>query len=499
MSLRLRLFLLVAGLVSLLVVGQIVLVRALEARIDADVTAVAVQVGEDLLSGFAFEHEGDGERQVTRGMVWLQERRTAGAGPAPDDAAVGGRTGDGTERDATAPPGQRQRFEWRIEENLELHGEPTPQQLEQARRLFGRSIGRRELFPLQLPPGAERSVSLLPDGTGHVVVYNGPTPAAKIRVPAQRVTSSVDRFGSQIVAGTLALFVLGLVAAAVLAHRTTRPLEALAGAARRVGAGELGVAVEHRRRDEIGEAIGAFNAMSARLAELDRENRRLSESQHLSELAEVARGFAHTLRNPLNALGLAVERLAGESDPERAEELSERCRRQIRRIDGGLRSFLALASAPAAQAEPIDLAALAREVALEALQDAAGRVGIDVEADGPVPLRAVTAEVKAVLQALVVNAGEASPDGARVLVRVAAADGRARVEVLDAGTGVAPEVAGRLFAPHVTTKPHGSGMGLYLVERLVTSRYDGAVRLSPREPRGTCAVVELADRREENG
>jgi len=493
-SLRLRLFLLVAGLVSLLVVGQIALVRALEARIDADVTAVAVQVGQDLLSGFAFEREGDGNRQVTRGMVWLQERRPSGQGATEAAPEI---EGDAIAPDGVAP---RSRFEWRIEENLQFRGRPTPEQLEEAGRLFGRSIVRRELFPLQLPPGSDSAVSLLPDGSGHVVVYNGANPAAKIRVPAQRVTSSVDRFGSQIVAGTLALFVLGLVAAAVLAHRTTRPLEALAGAARRVGAGELGVAVENRRRDEIGEAITAFNAMSARLAELDRENRRLSESQHLSELAEVARGFAHTLRNPLNTLGLAIERLAGESDPERADELSDRCRRQIRRIDGGLRSFLALASAPAAQAEPIDLAALAREVALEALQDAAGRVGIEVEADGPVPIRAVAAEVKAVLQALVVNAGEASPDGARVVVRIAAADrGRARVEVVDEGAGIAPEVAERLFSPHVTTKPHGSGMGLYLVERLVTSRYDGSVRLEPREPHGTQATVELADRREENG
>jgi signal transduction histidine kinase len=251
----------------------------------------------------------------------------------------------------------------------------------------------------------------------------------------------------------------------------------------------------------VGAAVAAFNAMSGRLAELDRENRRLADAEHLSELGEVARGLAHTLRNPLNALGLAVERLAEERDDARAAELAEGCRRQIRRLDASLRSFLALASAPAAAAEPVDLATLAREVALEAAQDAAGRVRVEVDAPEPVALPGVGAELKAALQALVVNACEASPDDGRVVLRVRRDGGaddapveRARIEVEDEGAGIAPEVAARLFAPHVTTKPHGSGMGLFLAHRLAGSRYGGSLELTARSPRGTRAVLRLARR-----
>jgi signal transduction histidine kinase len=235
--------------------------------------------------------------------------------------------------------------------------------------------------------------------------------------------------------------------------------------------------------------------MSARLAELDRENRRLAENERLSELGEVARGLAHTLRNPLNALGLSIEELAAGGEPGRAAELAESSRRQIRRMDGALRSFLALASAPAAEPEPVDLAALAREVALEALQDAGGRVRIEVEAAEPIVIAAVAAEAKAIVQALVVNACEASPSGGRVTVQVGRdEDGRARLRVEDEGPGVAAAVRDRLFAPHVTTKPHGSGMGLFLARRLAAGRYGGEIALADRPAGGAAFEAVLGDR-----
>ncbi len=339
-------------------------------------------------------------------------------------------------------------------------------------------------------------MTLLPGEGREIVFVRGTQPARRIQVPNAPVASTLGRFGSELLFGSLALLLVGLLATALLIHRATLPLDELATAARRVGAGELGVEVPVRRPDEIGAALEAFNAMSARLADLDRENRRLAESEHLSELGEVARGLAHTLRNPLNALGLAVDRLSEERDPERARALAERCRRQIRRVDGSLRSFLALASAPAATPAPVELGTLAREVALEALQDAAGRVRVDVEAPEAVAIAAVAAEVKAILQALVVNACEASPEGGRVVVRVGRSAGVAAIEIDDEGAGVPAETMARLFAPHVTTKPNGSGMGLYLAQRLASTRYGGEVALLPRAPRGTRARLTLAGRRE---
>lgn len=480
MRLRLRLFLLLSGFALLLVLCQALLVRSLAARLDRDVGKVAVTVGEEILSGFTIVTEDlrPGPDGVLREIVAF--RTSGGLSPGATEAA-------------RAPDADGTALRWE-QRHVLRSGAPAPGETGGAPRL-----GRFESETI-VRRGDPAAFSLEPGQEGGFLFLRSPLQERRIRVPAAPVASTVERFGAQLLAGSLALLGFGLAAAAVVAHRATRPLALLAQATRRLGDGELGLTLPVTRRDEIGELVGAFNGMSERLATLDRDNRRLAESEHLSELGEVARGLAHTLRNPLNALGLAVERLAGPLAPGEADELAERCRAQIRRVDGSLRGFLALASAAAARPAPLELGGLAREVALEALQDAGGRVRIDVVAPERLELAAVEAELKAMLQALVVNACEASPDGGRVVVRVAAGerDGSARFDVDDEGAGVAPEIAPRLFAPHVTTKPHGSGMGLYLAQRLAQTRYGGGVALAPRGGgRGTRATLVVAPRRAE--
>jgi len=154
-------------------------------------------------------------------------------------------------------------------------------------------------------------------------------------------------------------------------------------------------------------------------------------------------------------------------------------------------------------------AELAQDVALEALQDARGRVRLAVDADPATPaIAAVEPELRAVLQALLVNAVEASPEGGTVRIRVAPAGPpqagprqagaeRVRVEIEDEGPGLPPEVRGRLFTPHLTTKANGSGMGLFLAHRIASTRYGGTLELHEgHDGRGVRAVLELASRRE---
>lgn len=520
MSLRRRLFFLLGGLLCLLLVGQWLIFRSLSKAVAEDVRTVAFRVGEEILSGFSFHTVGSpaGEEGKERtpapgapGDPRASETRVVVVTAGPPDTTKG----------TSAPAEAAGAFSWSSTET-QVPAEGT------------QIVVRREFRLGSLPAGAEpggvgagteraseeagaaagagdagsvggasrgeplRAMVLEADAKRDLLLVRGPSIQRQIPIPHGEISSTLERFGSQLLLANLTLLAVGLLLAAVVAHRLTRPLAGLTEAAERLGRGELGAAVDPRqsgsaRDDEIGRTIAAFNRMSARLAELDRENRRLAAAEQLSELGEVARGLAHSLRNPLNALGLSIEQAGAPA------EVVEGSRRQIRRMDGALRSFLALASAGSAQAEPVELAQLAREVALEALQDGGGRVRIDVEAGGagPIAVSAVPAELKAVLQALVVNAVEASPAGGRVSIRVepGAASG-ARVTIDDQGGGLREEVRARLFEPHVTTKPHGSGMGLFLAHRLVCGRYGGALRLEPRPETGsgTRVTLELGDR-----
>ncbi len=326
-----------------------------------------------------------------------------------------------------------------------------------------------------------------------------------IPVPRGGFEKALEAHSRHMMLGSLGIFGVGLLLAALLAHRITKPLGQLAEAATRVGEGKLGAQIPIQASGEMGRTIQAFNAMSSQVQALDAKARELSQRQHLGEIGEIARGLAHTLRNPLNALGLSVEELAARSsedeDPDTDAEttaLAGAARRQIRRIDGSIRSFLALASGGGGIVSPVDLAALTQDVALEILQDSRGRIDIEVRAEEDLPPReAVEAELRAVLQALLVNAVEASPEGARIRARLRRGEG-STLEVLieDRGPGLAPEIRERLFTPHLTTKASGSGMGLFLAQRIASGRYGGGLELRERPGGGTQAVLCLGTRQD---
>ncbi len=316
-----------------------------------------------------------------------------------------------------------------------------------------------------------------------------------IALPRSGVDAALDRFLGQLGWGLLALLAIGLGGAFWLAQRLARPLAGLADAAEAVGRGALGARVEETGPPELKRSLAAFNHMSSELARLDREAAALRADRELAELGEIGRGLAHSLRNPLHALGLSLEALAaGGGDRESVAALHQSGREQLARIDQALRGFLALSAGAGAQPEPVALRALVDDVALEAAQRAQGRVDIAIDGADRV-LRGVPAELRILLHTLVINALEASPDRATVRIRIGeSADGAARVEVEDAGPGLAPEIRARLFAPHVSSKPAGAGMGLYLAERLARLRYRGAITLADRDGGGTRATLLLHDR-----
>lgn len=464
MTLRVKLFALMGGLLALMVGAEWLLVEALTRDLRVEVTAVATSVGKDVVKvlqrrdGKLLELGGDAgvRRIVVRDeahVVTLPPRPAADA-PAKDRAA-------GPE--AVPKEGEGPRF---VVTTVQTDGNRTTSSTK---------------------TWATRG------GTGFIFL-EGPVEKVKIPIPGAGVKDAVGRFRTRLVLGSLGIVAVGLLAAAFVAHRVTRPLAALARAARTVGEGEFGARVETREGGEVGAAIASFNLMSSRLQELEREALALKEREHLGEMGEVARGMAHALRNPLHAVGLSVDELAARlpDDPD-AAAMAAAARRQIAGVDGTIRSFLALAAEGGAE-EEVDVRALAEEVALAALQEARGRVRVSVAPGGAARLTAVAPELKAALHALVVNAVEASPDGGEVVVSVAGEEGRAVVRVEDEGAGLPGEVRARLFTPHVTTKPSGSGMGLFLAHRIATTRYGGSLALESRAPRGTRAVLAVGPR-----
>ena len=512
MSLRVRLFLLLSALVALLVVAQAWWVRSLTRELAAEVGEVALSVGSSMATVVGGGDLVLAQRQVVQDEAGAHHVSVIRRVYLPSDS----------------DPSQHRRLKDEEEteflfEDLALNPDVEASENTDSNAVNPGGDENQRVKAWVTTTEQETTVVVLRQGEddedGSLVVQ-GEGVDLKIPIPQGGLAQRVNHFARRLQFGSFALLGIGLLLAAAMAHRISAPLRQLSAAARRVGDGELGVQAPEPADPEIGLAVRSFNRMSSELEQHAKASESMQARRHLAELGEVGRGLAHSLRNPLNALGLTVEELAarasrggcgdGGEDEAAAEEeviaLANSARRHIRRIDTSIRSFLLLAAegvGTEAMEEPVDLAQLVDDVVLEAIQDGRHKVRVVVDAatDQPLIVRAVAAELRAVVQALVINAVEASPPGSTVRIALSLPVGGAsdsasrwRIEVCDQGPGLAPRVRARLFEPHLTTKPEGSGMGLFLSHRIVTERYGGSLKLEDGTDGGTRAVLEVADR-----
>lgn len=301
---------------------------------------------------------------------------------------------------------------------------------------------------------------------------------------AVRITYPFSAIDARILRYWLVLALIGVVVlagAAVVglsfARFVIRPLRSLEHAAAAVGEGELDArASEREGPPEVRSLAVAFNETVARLS-------RLLRSQ-----GEFVADASHELRTPLTALRLRLESLPPSPDRDAALHETDR----LRDLVDGLLS-LARADAGSEPAGSVDAAMLLRE-RIETWSPLAEEHGVALVAklNGPLPVRAAPGRLAQVLDNLLANALEASPDGGTVTLSAAAASPWVELHLTDEGPGLAPEQRARAFDRfwRAGSGAGGSGLGLAIVRRLVAAD-EGEVELEEAAGGGVDAVVRL--------
>jgi len=246
-------------------------------------------------------------------------------------------------------------------------------------------------------------------------------------------------------------------------------------------------------------AIGGF-AMVSRLRSFERmeASRRLAEAEaarrrgeRLAAAGALTAGLAHEVRSPLNAIGLAAQRLE-RNYPEAGEcgDFARRIRQEVKRLEGVLREFLELARPVAAERRVTELSELGAEV-LELLRPEADSRGVRLApVEGAAEVVVDREAVRRSVINLVRNAIEASPDGGRVRMSVDRDGDCGRLRVRDEGSGIDPALGDRAFEAFVTSKAGGAGLGLSLVRR-VAEEHGGTCDLVPGDEGGAEARLCL--------
>lgn len=272
--------------------------------------------------------------------------------------------------------------------------------------------------------------------------------------------------------------------------RLGRPLEVLAGRARRLDLSRLDVRFDREgREDEVGELARTLDAMTERLRA---DAARLREAERRAAVGDLARQVNHDVRNALAPLRNTIRHLG-----EAAEEGPEEAVRALREREGSLASALDYLESLAGRYEalgsrpgrgPSDVNEVVRR-ATEGLDRAGGRLRLEL-ADGLPPARADAVALRRIVENLARNGLDALEDGGEVVVSTAAGSDDVRIAVRDTGPGLPEEDRDRVFEAFYTTRPDGSGLGLSIVRRLVTD-LDGELELETEPGRGTRFVVAL--------
>jgi signal transduction histidine kinase len=306
----------------------------------------------------------------------------------------------------------------------------------------------------------------------------------------------------------LALALGGLTAAGI-----ARPVVSLAEAADRLAEGDFDAPLPRSRSSEARRVTRAFErmrgALAARMGELARSNTELARREErlqalqsemiqrdrLAAAGRLVAELAHEIRNPVanvrnclevirRGLGDApqVARFADLAIDEllRLHELAEQMLDLNRPMDPG-----------ATRCDPTDV--VERVAALLEAGDGAGRWPTDTSGSASREVAVAPDVLKQVLLSLAQNAREAMPRGGRLEIRMSDAPGGVRIEVLDEGSGLTPEVLPRVFDPFFTTKGdvHGVGLGLFIAEGLLRRIGGQLTALNRPAGQGACFRIDL--------
>jgi signal transduction histidine kinase len=287
----------------------------------------------------------------------------------------------------------------------------------------------------------------------------------------------------------LAVAVLALAAAlgTLTARRLTRPLRDLNAMATRFSDGDLTARSPVTGPAETQTLARTLNSGAERLDTL------------ISAQRIFVADASHQLRTPLTALRLSLDNIADGVEEEFVREDVEQATAEVVRMSRLVNGLLVLARAEAkvGTAEPLPLRALVEE-RLEVWRAAGEERGVAFTLDAPDAdgrqVMASPGHLEQVLDNVLSNALEVSPDGGTITVRLDPHPDSTVLDVLDEGPGMSdPDKArafDRFWRGQGLTGRSGSGLGLAIVKQLITDD-SGGVTLRDAPGGGLCVRISL--------
>jgi signal transduction histidine kinase/HAMP domain-containing protein len=265
----------------------------------------------------------------------------------------------------------------------------------------------------------------------------------------------------------------------------------------------VGVVNLCNKQNELGydnDDIDLLRTVSAQIAGIIERNRlRNIEIEHMKKekylyIGRVAAGVAHEIKNPLNAIGMIVQRFKREfkvtEDEEEYITLLEIVISEVSRVNTIVERFLKFARPQELNLSKVELSGLLKEI-ITLLTPQIEKKGLNIKED-------LTAElycnididkIKQSVINIILNSIEATEKG-YIEISSQKKEDKIYIKIKDTGCGISEEDKNKIFELYFTTRPEGSGIGLCIAQKII-EQHKGNIELNSICGKGTEFIIIL--------
>ena len=240
-----------------------------------------------------------------------------------------------------------------------------------------------------------------------------------------------------------------------------------------------------------GKIEGAICLLSD-LTEIVELQNRIKLKENFAALGEMSAGIAHEFKNSLATIVGYAQMSTTESDVETLHTYAREVHKESQALSRMVTDFLNFARPVTATINDVDLVALLQSTIADARNLRPGNYEMQFQASSAPVVPCDPTLIRQSFLNLLINAVEALDADGKISVSVSSVKpgNGVKIEIQDNGRGIPPEVMPKIFLPFYTTKAHGTGLGLSLVQKIVLA-HNGRIEVHRAAGSGTRFTVTL--------
>lgn len=227
--------------------------------------------------------------------------------------------------------------------------------------------------------------------------------------------------------------------------------------------------------------------------QVEESQQALIQAEKMAAVGRLTASIAHEINNPLQSLRNCLHLARREElDPDQRQDYLVLADSELNRLMSTVQRMLDFYRPGTGDRDVADVNALVQRV-LKLLKKQLDEQQIEVHTSLTEPLppiHVVANQIQQVIFNIILNAMDAMPEGGDLFIETRASNSMVEINFQDTGPGVPAEVRERIFEPFLSTREHGTGLGLSVSYNILDAHGGSLVLLDDRKP-GACFRVRL--------